>query len=485
MQYRSVVIATIIFTLLCLPLLKARAQGCGNLNIMLHSEIASSCPEMTMTMVPDNEGRPYLYVANKEAGLKIYDITDLNSPQLLTSIPISSLMGLHVMNLSQDGNYLYLALGNHFSNSQSPGMAIVDISKPAEASVIGTYVYPSATAGCGIVKAEGNYAYLGAMLHGMVILYISDKQHPTYVSEILPDRNYPTPNPDTLKYNARGMQVIGDLVYLCYDAGGLRIIDTKDKAHPQEIGRYSNPALNGRPRAYNNIVVDGGLAYIAVDYCGMEVLDISDPANITLHGWWNPWNCDDAAKNNWFNSTGHANEIAYNKDCHLVFLSTGKSDLNVVNVADPAHPDSCSNFGGTDNNLGTWGISITQDKIFLSYICAVIPFASNWTGVKLLSYESCLASVSREFAEEASNIPPFPNPSRSEVCITLTESYDVNAPFSVIAITELGATIPMPYHIQGNGMLRVSLIGSQAQRYLLCIRQGTQELRKAVIYEGY
>ena len=34
---------------------------------------------------------------------------------------------------------------------------------------------------------------------------------------------------------------------------------------------------------------DAGTAYVAIDYAGMEVLDIRDPQNIQRLAWWNPW----------------------------------------------------------------------------------------------------------------------------------------------------------------------------------------------------
>jgi hypothetical protein len=154
--------------------------------------------------------------------------------------------------------------------------------------------------------------------------------------------------------------------------------------NPSEVGRYSNPVMNGKPRAYNNIIIDDSLAYIAVDYCGMEVLNIKDPAKITTTGWWNPYGCP---KNNWFSSPVHANEIVFDKKNRLLFLSTGKSDLSVLGVSDPSQPVLCAEFGGVNNKRGTWGVSRYNNEIYLSYICSVIPFSSNKPGVKILSYE--------------------------------------------------------------------------------------------------
>lgn len=391
------------------------SQNCSNLNIQHRADIASTCTEMVMTMRQDVFDRPYLYVANKEAGLKIYDISSLSSPVAAASVPVSSLSNQHVMNVWQDGNYLYLALGNHFNNSQNPGLAIVDVTNPAQPVLTDVWTDAALFGGAGIVRTEGGYAYLGAMGNGLITLDIADKTDIKFVSRFMPDINYPTANPDPDLYNARGMAVRNNLVYLCFDAGGLRIIDMADKQNPVEKGRYSNPVMNGKPRAYNNIVLDDTLAYIAVDYCGLEVLNVSSPAAITLAGWWNPWNCHTSPAN-WFSSPGHANEIESDKPNKLLFISTGKSDLYVVGVANPNAPDSCTVYGGVGNNIGTWGVGLHNDRIFLSYICAVIPFSSNWTGVKNLTYNRLATGIE---TTETGELKVYPVPADDRLFITL------------------------------------------------------------------
>lgn len=381
--------------LLVLPVVIAIQFSCkkkdpvntGNIEITTLHEIASACSELYLTAKQDGQGRNYLYVAAKEGGLKIYDINA--APILKKTISVSQLGSLEVMNLSQSGNYLFLALGNHFGTAQqNPGMAIIDVTDPLNATIKSVWKDVSGTSGAGIVETEGNYAYLGAMKSGLIIFDITDKTSPVLKSVFVPSILYPDANPDPAKFNARGMVVRNDIVYLCYDAGGLRIINAADKQNPVETGKYANPVMNGKPRAYNNIVLDGSVAYITVDYCGMEILDISNPSTIRLLSWWNPWNCETNPLN-WFNSNGHSNEIALDKINKLVFMSTGKSDMQVVSVADPGSPVHKYEYGGVNNNIGTWGISVHNNNIFLSYICNSLPwpFPSNWTGIKILKYE--------------------------------------------------------------------------------------------------
>lgn len=468
-----------LFALLLLAPVSISAQPCNNLNLQHQADIASTIQQMTLTMLQDGS-RPYLYVANKEGGLKIYDINNVNAPQLLQSIGGDSFQSLHVMNLSQQGNYLYLALGNHFGTAtQSGGIAIVDVSNPAMAMVKGLWKDSSSSGGCGIVKTEGNYAYVGAMGRGLVILDISDKSNIRFVSRFVPDINYPTPNPNPNLYNARGMEVQNSIVYLCYDAGGFRIINCSNKQQPVETGRYSNPVMNGKPRAYNNIVLDDSLVYIAVDYCGLEVLNIRDTANIKLHAWWNPWNCQTNAAN-WFSSAGHTNEIAYSKECHKLFIATGKSDMYVVDVSNPGEPDSCNIYGGTENGIGTWGVSMQGNRLFLSYIITVgVPFASNWTGVKILTWTPC--TTSDVPAPEAQTLLLFPNPAEDVVRLQLPSTSQVPAHLQLV--NALGEVKDVPYSYIGNNSYVLHIAALQKGVYLLRTQQAeTSILGKLIKY---
>lgn len=421
------------------------SQHCGNLNIQWQADIPSTCNYMVMTMIHDQVGRSFLYVANKEAGLKVYGITAPSAPTLVADAPPSLYDTLEVMSLTQDGNYLYLALGNHFINPQQGGMAIVDVTDPAAPVVTDHYVAPSSASGAGIVRVEGNYAYLGAMKSGLVILDVTDKSNIIFVSQFVPDINYPVANPNPDLYNARGMVVKNSIVYLCYDAGGLRIINCRNKSAPVETGRYVNPIMYmpfNRPRAYNNIVLDDSLAYIAVDYCGVEVLNIADTSNITLTGWWNPYGCPN---NNWFTSRSHANEMHFDENCKHLFLSTGKSDMMVVDVSDPAQPDSCNFYGGTSNNIGTWGISAYQNEIYLSYICAVVPFSSNWTGVKILTYAECSGTGAAPVSDEKFIVAP--NPARDEIRVHAPPGFNAAG---LTIINALGCTVRSITGLGGN-----------------------------------
>lgn len=396
-------------------------QTCATMNIAPIADVPSVCNTMVLTMAHDNRGLPLLYVANKEAGLVIYDVNQATTPQLLSQTSIFEWGGLDVMNLCQSGDYLFLALGNSFTNPQSAGIAIVNISNPASPVVTSFYTVPGSSTGSGIVAVEGDYAYLGAMRSGLIVFDISDKSSIVQRSQFLPDINYPYPNPPNPNfYNARGLEVKNGIVYLCFDAGGLRVVNCVNPLLPVETGHFANPLLYfpfNLTRAYNNIVLDNNIAYIAVDYCGVEAIDISDTSALNLIGWWNPQNCPN---NNWFTSPVHSNEIRINKACSQLYVSTGKSEFYVLDISNPSLPDSCNYFGDVSDTAATWGVNYYDNFIYLAYTCTFgIPFFANYTGLKTLSFNSCTVGIDNPFSRSTL---AFPNPAHSNFRLNLSEA---------------------------------------------------------------
>ncbi len=363
--------------------------------------------------------RPYLYAAAKEGGLIIYNVSSLSTASQVATVPSSSLAGLDVNSLVQSGNYLYLALGDIFSSSsQKSGMAIIDVSSPASPLIKSVYTY-TANSGAGGVAVDGNTAYLAAMQNGILVLDVTNKSNVQLVSVKKPSVNFPVVNPsssDLLKINARSLIVKNNLIYLCYDAGGVRILDAGNKASLKETGRYANSLLNNRPRAYNNLVLNDTLVYVAADYCGMEVLNVKDTAHIKQVGWWNPWNCQNTG-NTWFNSPGHTNEIEFDPACKLIFMSAGRSDLMAVSVANPAMPDSCSQFGLKTDSIGTWGLGRYGNQIYLAYLSTwplFTPFRSEWSGIKIITYNNaCVTELFEHINTEGVSV--YPNPANDKI----------------------------------------------------------------------
>jgi hypothetical protein len=223
------------------------------------------------------------------------------------------------------------------------------------------------------------------MDEGVFIFDVSDENNLRFVSSILPDVHFPKRNPNRIEHpNARGLAIHDRLLFVAYDAGGLRVIDIADRSRPREIARYINGRMARKQQAYNNVAIAWPYAYIATDYCGMEVVDVRNPAGMRQAGWWNPWNCQ-SPTNNWFNSPGHTNQLALDDRRRLVYLSAGDSELQVVDVSNPARPALAAEYGRQRDRLGVWGLAVTQDMIYLAYIRTLIPFQGTWAGVKALA----------------------------------------------------------------------------------------------------
>ena len=412
-----------LFIILMLAFLKTMQSQCTQpVNFQLQKSFPMPFPTIQLNMTAHRDtsaSKPYLYISGKGAGLLIYNISSITSPTLVNTIGISSFNNLHVMSSTQAGNYLYLALGDHFNaNAQKSGLAIVNITNPASPTVTATYSF-TANSGAGQVAIEGNYAYLSAMQNGIIVLDIANKSNIVFKSVFKPSIHFPKVNPDAfeqLKINVRQIVAKNDVLYVCYDAGGVRIVNATNKTALVETGQYSNPALINRARAYNNLALDDSLVYVATDYCGMEILNVKDTSNITQTSWWNPWNCETAA-NTWTNSPGHTNEIEYDAACKLIFMSAGRSDVFAINVNNPLAPDSCARFGIPTDSLGSWGIGRYNNQLYVSYIYAAIPFYANWGGTKIVTYDNNCSATGIQKLQFKETVNLFPNPVSNDLTL--------------------------------------------------------------------
>lgn len=287
------------------------------------------------------------------------------------------------MNLRRAGNRLYVALGDHFAaGGAHAGLAIIDIANARRPRVVSAWKSPDKGKGAADVVVDGGVAYLAAMREGVHVIDIANAARPIHVATLQPDIHFPKRNPGRIAHpNARGLAVHGDRLYIAYDAGGLRVIDIRNRRKPREIGRYINPRMGNKAQAYNNVVIEGRHAYAAVDYCGMEIIDIANPAAMTQVGWWNPWRCERFG-NLWFNSGGHTNQIEFDSAARRAYLSAGDSEMVVVDVADKTSPTTIFTLGEPRNGLGVWGMHITPRQSLLTYIRTPIPFKGTWSGIR-------------------------------------------------------------------------------------------------------
>ena len=338
---------------------------------------------LPQTTVVDESNANIIFVAQKSGGLLVLDTSgQKRSARKIASIPKRAFYNLDAMDVTQEGKFLFVALGDFFRRNERAGMAIVDVSDSRRPKVSARWRSKTKLHGAAEIKVDGNYAYLAAMEHGVFIFDVSNKRSVREVANIKLDRNYPRANPNRVQEpNVRGLAIRGNYLYVANDAGGLRVVDISTKNNPREIGKHILRKPGLKQQAYNNIAINYPYAYIALDYCGMEVVNIRNPRSPRHVSWWNPWACNTNA-NNWFNSPGHTNQLVFDKRTKEVFMSAGDSELQVVDVSNPRRPRLKSKFGRPKNGQGVWGASVTDEMIYLTYIKTFIPFRGGWSGIK-------------------------------------------------------------------------------------------------------
>lgn len=346
----------------------------------------------------DRLARPFLYMACGDSGLMVLDITVPELPVVVERIPPSAVGGLRVMNLEQVDTLLYLCLGDFQSGTESAGLAIVNVADAGVPEVLDAWNGGSTfSEGCAIVRVNGTHAYLGAMESGVIVLDVSDPTNIQFEGSYLPDPAWP----GIAGYapQARGMTISGTVLYLAYDAGGLRTLDISDPSAPVPIGQYVNPALPPfTPPAYNNVVVIGDRAYVTVDYCGLEVIDVSDPAAPVQVDWLNPWNCFGLS---WVGSDGHSNELVAAMGDSLLLASGADSEVLAFDITDADHPVLKGGHIVPNDSACTWGIDAFGERVVANYINnhgapGLQPYDSKFGGVVLFHRTVDLATAVSE-----------------------------------------------------------------------------------------
>ena len=71
---------------------------------------------------------------------------------------------------------------------------------------------------------------------------------------------------------AQGISLLNNFAYVADGSSGLQIIDVSNPANPFLLGEYDTP------RFAESVSVAGSLAYVA-DEAGLQIIEVSDPAN--------------------------------------------------------------------------------------------------------------------------------------------------------------------------------------------------------------
>lgn len=407
-----------------------------------HPYVIGSISSSTYSCRIDRLDRPYVYMACWNLGLVTLDITDPSQPVPVDTLTQSELGGLNAMNVEQRGAILYLPLGGFNDDNQGTGFATVDASDPQSLNVLDRWDGGSEfTTGAAIVVLDEDVAYLGGMEEGIASFDISDPSSIAPLGTFLPDVSWP----GLVAYppNARGMAVKDDVLYLCFDAGALRAIDVSDPSSMSQLGQYLNPQQPAlTPCAYNNVVIKGHHAFVTTDFCGFEVVDISDPTDMQQMNWTNPWNC---LGGSWFGSDGHTNEAVLAMGDSLLFLSGGDSELLIYDITEPAIPQLVGGHILPNDTAAAWGVDVRGG---LAASCLLNnsfiffppqPYYSYYGGLLLFEWTPEFTTGLPTGTNQAAALRVQPNPADEEVILYLREAR--TGPLRVLFCDSRGRTV--------------------------------------------
>ncbi|QDU12876.1 Calx-beta domain protein [Gimesia maris] len=196
----------------------------------------------------------YAYIADRDGGLQIFNISNPSSPVHVGAYDFNQ-QGI-AQAIDVVGNLAYLAVGE-------AGLQIINISNPANPTFVGSIATPARARG---VQVVGNLAYVAddsGNGGGLQIIDVTNPASPSILG------NFGVSTPGGL---AGGVEVIGNIAYLTDGNNGLHIVDVSNSANPTLIKSVATPG-----GAAIGLDVVGNLAYVANREGGVQVIDISDP----------------------------------------------------------------------------------------------------------------------------------------------------------------------------------------------------------------
>jgi hypothetical protein len=270
------------------------------------------------------------YIADYYKGLHIFDISDIENPDLIiTVVPPDAIYshGVYV-----DNGYAYLGnahtfiiidvnppssahivkeievkskevhvqAGYAYTVGHGQDLSIIDIEPPEDAHVVnivdcGTWVED--------VFVDGDYAYV-ADYHGLEIININPPESAYIVNTI------------NMADIATGVAVLNDYAYVANRDTGMKIINI----NPPETA-YVARTVNTSGSAYD-VCIDGDYAYVADNQSGLAVIDINPPSSASVISS--------------LDTTGYAECICTSGG--NVFIGGENSGMTIIDVSTPVSP---------------------------------------------------------------------------------------------------------------------------------------------------
>ncbi len=255
-----------------------------------------------------------MYVADWFSGIHIYDISQADNPQLLSSFHTpGSPKGIVVRN-----GYAYVADDDY-------GLQIIDVSRPSNPSHVSELI----TGGLAYTPVlVGERLFLASHHGGFHIIDVSDVAAPKVIAE------YDTPG------KAWSLAVKDEIVYVADTTSGLLIFDVSNPGAIKHVTSFA-PGYNAE-----DILIRGDVAYVAFFDGGLYILDIKDPyaPNVLSH----------------VKTPGNARGLALKGD--YLYLADWRAGMHIIDVADNSQPVI---LGSYDTKGASWGVKVENDHAYV------------------------------------------------------------------------------------------------------------------------
>lgn len=239
-----------------------------------------------------------LYVANKTAGLTIFEIMESARLKKISRTPsVGQNYGI-----AKKDNFVFLA-------DNLAGLLVYDVTNPKKPILINEVAVPGEVRD---LQIKGNYAYLAAGLSGLVVMDITDPKAPQQAAKLRYDRDW--------DFTSR-LKIVGDRLFLADRKSGIHVISIADPLAPRELKKYQTSFAVG-------VDVAGDYVYVADGPGGLVILDAT--------------NIEKMKQVATVNLPGHANSVY--KSGPYVYVSLDDAGIRAIDVSDPKRPIFDSRF---------------------------------------------------------------------------------------------------------------------------------------------
>ena len=298
---------------------------------------------------------PYLYVTDSSDGLFILDLSDLNDIQLVNTLSNAG----NAYSIDIVGNYAFIA-------SLSAGIKIFDLFDPINPIEVGNFTDSSSFFE---LEVKNNFVYTIDNQSTLKILNVSDISNPIKIGEFN-GSNYDDlvvsndiafisesfygfsilncTNPTTIveMVNTDTPEIFSDIFvekdyfYLTTWYRGVEIFSISSLPALQTVAMIGEGFVR-------EILIENNIAYLADDYGGIVIVDITNPQFPVKLGE--------------FNEGGRTYGLCYSND--LLFVANYHLGLQIIDVSDPTQPIKLSTFydGGNASS-----VTVRGDRAYLA-----------------------------------------------------------------------------------------------------------------------